>query len=458
MSSDSSNKDLEYGDYLGVSTCHHIPNVEEKYLLYTPGSVLAIQVPSNDSSSWTRVRISAGAKLTLSVATASFDREVPHSDDLDSDADNNKKEKTAELRYSCEGTDCNDITIVRFVPGQPTITGLGLVWEGSQIITFTAVSPWGSVTVCGNVGHQTPQPQQPHDVPHEHVTTQKLLPQVSNDNNSIAKTPATTSKIRKRKPDAQALIDELAEMQREELPIKEQVPPNSSKRTKVDDKSSTTVSTKTLDSVEGRQNLNGSQETITTQQVAADRSSDSSQQQEEQQQQGDKPQVLSRKERKKLAKEKAKELEQALALTRQPTASTTTTALTTNGGSVTSKSTLPTSLIKERRLKSGIVVKDICLGTGPLIQPGRKVSIHYTGTFQDGTVFDASAINKPLQFRHGTGQVVRGLDEGMVGMRVAGERVLVIPPHLGYGEKGSGNRIPPNATIVFTVSLLSVGG
>jgi peptidylprolyl isomerase len=454
MSSDPSNKDLEYGDYLGVSTCHHIPNVEEKYLLYTPGSVMAIQVPSHESSSWTRVRISAGASLTLSVATASFDRQSPRHDTNGYDHDNGektKKEKTAELRYACEGNDFDYVTIVKFVPGQPTIAGLGLVWEGPQIISFNAVSPWGAVTVCGNVGHQAAQP--PHEL-HEQVYTHETMQQPKESiDNSIATTAPTASKIRKRKPDAQALIDELAEMQREELPIQEPLLPDTSKRTKVDDNLTKTTTTTTCasatvptttpaDSLEERQERNPSQETIRAQGVTTDRSSDPSQQER----QDDKPEILSRKQRQKLAKQKAKELEQALAQARV-TASKSTTLLPT------------TSLIKERRLKSGILVKDICLGDGPLIQPGRKVSIQYTGTFQDGTVFDAStSSNRPLQFRHGTGQVVRGLDEGMVGMRVGGERVLVIPPHLGYGDKGSGNRIPPNATLIFTVALQSVGG
>jgi FKBP-type peptidyl-prolyl cis-trans isomerase FkpA len=106
---------------------------------------------------------------------------------------------------------------------------------------------------------------------------------------------------------------------------------------------------------------------------------------------------------------------------------------------------------------------DVVEGTGELSRPG-MVTVHYTGWLHDpaqpggrGRKFDSSVDRgDPFEFRLGAGQVIRGWDEGVAGMRVGGKRTLVIPPELGYGARGAGGVIPPNATLVFDVELLGV--
>ena len=110
---------------------------------------------------------------------------------------------------------------------------------------------------------------------------------------------------------------------------------------------------------------------------------------------------------------------------------------------------------------SGLQYDDTVLGTGELAQAGNNVSVHYTGwLWQDGekgTRFDSSRDrNDPFSFDLGRGSVIRGWDEGVQGMRVGGTRMLVIPPALGYGARGAGGVIPPNATLLFEVELLDV--
>ena len=110
---------------------------------------------------------------------------------------------------------------------------------------------------------------------------------------------------------------------------------------------------------------------------------------------------------------------------------------------------------------SGLQYDDTVLGTGDLAQAGNNVSVHYTGwLWQDGAKgakFDSSRDrNDPFSFDLGRGSVIRGWDEGVQGMRVGGTRVLVIPPALGYGARGAGGVIPPNATLMFEVELLDV--
>jgi peptidylprolyl isomerase len=94
-------------------------------------------------------------------------------------------------------------------------------------------------------------------------------------------------------------------------------------------------------------------------------------------------------------------------------------------------------------------------GTGAQPQPGQIVSVHYTGWLTDGTKFDSSRDrNQPLQFPLGQARVIRGWDEGIAAMKIGEIRTLVIPPSLGYGERGMGGVIPPNATLVFRVELV----
>jgi FKBP-type peptidyl-prolyl cis-trans isomerase FkpA len=106
---------------------------------------------------------------------------------------------------------------------------------------------------------------------------------------------------------------------------------------------------------------------------------------------------------------------------------------------------------------SGLQYWEIKKGTGKLAQAGKKVSVHYTGWLTDGKEFDSSRdAGEPIQFQLGIGQVIKGWDEGVAGMKVGGKRQLRIPPELGYGPRGAGSAIPPNATLVFDVELMDV--
>jgi peptidylprolyl isomerase len=102
-------------------------------------------------------------------------------------------------------------------------------------------------------------------------------------------------------------------------------------------------------------------------------------------------------------------------------------------------------------------IEDITVGDGAEAVRGAKVSVHYVGVaFSTGAEFDASwNRGQPFEFRLGKGQVIPGWDEGVQGMKVGGARMLVIPPQLGYGARGAGGVIPPNATLVFEVELLA---
>jgi len=106
---------------------------------------------------------------------------------------------------------------------------------------------------------------------------------------------------------------------------------------------------------------------------------------------------------------------------------------------------------------SGLACVDVVVGTGKEAKDGDKVTVHYTGYFPDGRKFDSSLDRKqPFTFTLGAGQVIRGWDEGVAAMKVGGKRKLMIPPHLGYGARGAGGVIPPNADLVFDVELLGV--
>ena len=106
---------------------------------------------------------------------------------------------------------------------------------------------------------------------------------------------------------------------------------------------------------------------------------------------------------------------------------------------------------------SGLVIEELVVGTGNTAASGQKVSVHYTGWLTNGTKFDSSKDRgEPFVFPLGKGNVIKGWDEGVAGMKVGGKRKLTIPPQLGYGARGAGNVIPPNATLVFEVELLDV--
>lgn len=106
---------------------------------------------------------------------------------------------------------------------------------------------------------------------------------------------------------------------------------------------------------------------------------------------------------------------------------------------------------------SGLVIEEVVLGTGAEAKPGLLVVVHYTGWLTDGTKFDSSHDrNDPFVFPLAQRYVIAGWDEGVQGMRVGGKRKLTIPPELGYGARGAGGVIPPNATLVFDVDLIDV--
>ena len=105
---------------------------------------------------------------------------------------------------------------------------------------------------------------------------------------------------------------------------------------------------------------------------------------------------------------------------------------------------------------SGLKWQEIQVGTGPLAVD-KTASVHYTGWLEDGTKFDSSLDRgRPFDFPVGGGRVIKGWDEGVATMKIGGKRTLLIPPHLGYGDRGAGGKIPPGATLLFEVELLGV--
>jgi FKBP-type peptidyl-prolyl cis-trans isomerase FkpA len=107
--------------------------------------------------------------------------------------------------------------------------------------------------------------------------------------------------------------------------------------------------------------------------------------------------------------------------------------------------------------KSGLKYIDEKVGDGEEAKAGKIVEVHYTGWLKDGTKFDSSKDRgKPFEFPLGAGRVIKGWDEGVAGMKVGGKRKLIIPPELGYGARGAGGVIPPNAELTFEVELLRV--
>lgn len=112
---------------------------------------------------------------------------------------------------------------------------------------------------------------------------------------------------------------------------------------------------------------------------------------------------------------------------------------------------------KEVTTSSGLQYIDLKVGTGATAQAGQTVSVHYTGWLENGKKFDSSVDRgQPFSFPLGAGRVIKGWDEGVQGMKVGGKRKLIIPSNLGYGARGAGGAIPPNATLIFEVELLEV--
>jgi FKBP-type peptidyl-prolyl cis-trans isomerase len=112
---------------------------------------------------------------------------------------------------------------------------------------------------------------------------------------------------------------------------------------------------------------------------------------------------------------------------------------------------------KTVKTPSGLQYIDLLEGTGRQAELGDTATVHYTGWLADGTKFDSSVDRKePFSFRVGAGQVIKGWDEGVSSMKIGGKRKLIIPPELGYGARGAGGVIPPNATLTFDVELLGL--
>ena len=109
-------------------------------------------------------------------------------------------------------------------------------------------------------------------------------------------------------------------------------------------------------------------------------------------------------------------------------------------------------------MENGLVIEDVVVGDGTEAQDYNKVVVNYTGTLEDGSIFDSSLKHgrTPFTFTLGSGSVIKGWDLGVKGMKVGGKRKLTIPSDLGYGDNGAGNVIPPGATLIFEVELLEV--
>ncbi|MFO0757754.1 MAG: FKBP-type peptidyl-prolyl cis-trans isomerase [Byssovorax sp.] len=104
-----------------------------------------------------------------------------------------------------------------------------------------------------------------------------------------------------------------------------------------------------------------------------------------------------------------------------------------------------------------LIIEDIRIGEGAEAKAGHDVSVHYVGTLTSGKKFDSSRDRgEPFKFKLGARQVIQGWDQGVAGMKIGGLRKLTIPPHLGYGARGAGGVIPPNATLVFEVELIAL--
>ena len=116
----------------------------------------------------------------------------------------------------------------------------------------------------------------------------------------------------------------------------------------------------------------------------------------------------------------------------------------------------PVEMVTSKITPSGLSITDIKVGDGDEATPGKRVTVNYIGTLENGKEFDKSYGRGPFSFPLGAGQVIKGWDEGVEGMKVGGKRKLVIPSELGYGSRGAGGVIPPDATLVFEVELLGV--
>lgn len=120
-------------------------------------------------------------------------------------------------------------------------------------------------------------------------------------------------------------------------------------------------------------------------------------------------------------------------------------------------SALPQDAVTNETSDTSRMITEVQTGTGAEAINGKKVSVHYTGKLEDGTIFDSSVSRgEPIAFVLGAGQVIPGWEQGILGMKVGGKRILIIPPELAYGPQGRPPVIPPNATLIFDVELVNV--
>ena len=121
------------------------------------------------------------------------------------------------------------------------------------------------------------------------------------------------------------------------------------------------------------------------------------------------------------------------------------------------RSSPPGAISREgyRGLTSGLAIKDDVVGEGDEAGTGKQCTVHYTGKFMDGRVFDSSKGKEPFPFQIGSGNVIKGWEEGVAGMKVGGKRSLIVPPDLAYGKRGR-EGIPPNSELYFEIELLKV--
>ena len=129
-----------------------------------------------------------------------------------------------------------------------------------------------------------------------------------------------------------------------------------------------------------------------------------------------------------------------------------------SGGNQLFQTSTPSATIEsDATMEDKLIIVDEKIGTGEEATAGKKVTVNYAGTLTNGTKFDSSYDrNEPFIFNLGAGEVIKGWDQGVAGMKVGGKRKLTIPASLGYGETGAGGVIPPNATLIFEVELLKV--
>eukprot|EP00586_Coscinodiscus_wailesii_P012112 CAMPEP_0172499448 /NCGR_PEP_ID=MMETSP1066-20121228/127347_1 /TAXON_ID=671091 /ORGANISM="Coscinodiscus wailesii, Strain CCMP2513" /LENGTH=443 /DNA_ID=CAMNT_0013273203 /DNA_START=8 /DNA_END=1339 /DNA_ORIENTATION=+ len=376
-------------------------------------------------------------------------------------ADNNNSATSPLSLYLSSNANDDFIFLCQVEPGQ-TVTSLGIELCGPQVLKLQALqqskgskdcsSPiniFGSVTLEDDVS-EGDEGDEMDEALAEMATMQQQIGKETNHNEDDSDDDDDDDDNRTEEKDEDAeMMDDATEDDSKNAENgsgkKENAPQSKPERTDADDKT---------DSVGADKPVSGSG----TPKTKAERRAE-------------------KRERKKLAKQKAKELRDAVNKEQgydkdkgdgpegnddevDTTNDDKTPQKTKNKSSTPDNSSGKKSHLSERRLEGGVLVKDAVIGTGAEVKMGRKVSILYEGSLlSNGKVFDKNQDRKnPLTFRVGTGEVIRGLEKGLKGMKVGGVRTVTIPPAMGYGKSGAGGVIPGNATLLFDVTLLTCGG